>query len=221
VATERRSPARRRVQALGLWALLSMLASDLARPAAYAQAARTQPPTAPHAPTQPVPAQASRTQPVPAQASRAQPVPAQASRAQPVQGQPVQGQPVQGQPVQGQAETRRERIYLSQLALLVEGSRRLVAFGEGHVDDRDLLKFAHPLAERYVEMANHMLPPPKVVVAHPHLMLVVENLERAVDAAASGDAATYQKRMRIARDELANLEAVLKQLKLRLPELSR
>jgi len=83
------------------------------------------------------------------------------------------------------------------------------------------LRFAHPLAERYVELSGRMLPSAKVVVAHPHLILVVENVERALDASAAGDTVTYQKRMRIARDELANLEAVLKQLKLRVPELSR
>jgi len=120
-----------------------------------------------------------------------------------------------------EAEQRKDRIYLSELALLVEGARRLIAFAEQNLDERELTRFAHPLAERYVELSGHMLPSAKVVVAHPHLILVVENLERALDANAAGDAVTYQKRIRIARDELANLEAVLKQLKLRLPELAR
>lgn len=120
-----------------------------------------------------------------------------------------------------QSETKRDRNYLAELALLLEGARRLIAFCEGNLDDRELAKFAQPLAERYVEMANHMLPSAKLVVAHPHLLLVVENLERAIDAAAAADGAMYQKRMRIARDELANLEAVIKQLKLRLPESPR
>jgi hypothetical protein len=120
-----------------------------------------------------------------------------------------------------QAEQKRDRLYLAELSLLVEGSRRLIAFAEQNLDERELTRFAHPLAERYVELAGHMLPSAKVVVAHPHLILVVENLERALDAASAGDAVTYQKRSRIARDELANLEAVLKQLKLRLPELPR
>jgi hypothetical protein len=104
---------------------------------------------------------------------------------------------------------------------LVDGARRLIAFSENNLDDRELLKFAHPLAERYVEMAGHMLPPPRSAVVHPHLLLVVENLERALDSAVAADTAGYQKRIRIARDELANLEAVLKQLKLRLPESPR
>ncbi|MDB4976643.1 MAG: uncharacterized protein JWN48_4984 [Myxococcaceae bacterium] len=118
-------------------------------------------------------------------------------------------------------EARRDRVYLTQLGLLADGARRLIAFAESNIDDRELIKFARPLAERYVEMAGHMLPPGKTAVVHPHLLLVVENLERALDSAAAADMAAYQKRMRIARDELANLEAVLKQLKLRLPEPAR
>jgi hypothetical protein len=115
------------------------------------------------------------------------------------------------------AESKRDRVYLTQLALLVDGARRLSTYGESNLDDRDLLKFAGPLAERFVEMAGHMLPSPKLAVAHPHLLLVVENLERALDLAAAGDMGGYQKRSRIARDELANLDAVLKQLKQQRP----
>ena len=123
--------------------------------------------------------------------------------------------------VAAQAEARRDRVYLAELALLVDATRRLIAFSESNIDDRELIKFAHPLAKSYVELASHMLPPPKSAVVHPHLLLVVENLERALDSALANDLVAYQKRIRIARDELANLEAVLKQLKLRLPELGR
>lgn len=112
----------------------------------------------------------------------------------------------------------RERMYMTELALVIDGARRLVSYCDAHADERELAKFARPLAERYVELANRMLPSAKLVVAHPHMLLVVENLERALDAAAAGDGHAYQKRLRIARDELANLEAVLKQLKLRVQE---
>lgn len=114
--------------------------------------------------------------------------------------------------------TARERSYMSELALVIDGARRLVTFCEQHGQEKDLARFARPLAERYVELANHMLPSAKLAVAHPHLLLVVENLDRALDSGAAGDAVTQQKRLRIARDELANLEAVLKQLKLRVTE---
>lgn len=117
--------------------------------------------------------------------------------------------------------TTRERSYMSELSLVIDGARRLASFCEQHAEEKDLARWARPLAERYVELANHMLPSAKLAVAHPHLLLVVENLDRALDSAAAGDAATYQKRLRIARDELANLEAVLKQLKLRVQEPAR
>jgi hypothetical protein len=120
-----------------------------------------------------------------------------------------------------QDETRKDRVYLSELSLLIEGSRRLLSFCATHADDPELAKFAYPLAERYVEMANRMLPTQKVAVVHPHLLLVVENLERALDSAAVTNTLLYQKRVRTAREELSNVDAVLKQLKLRLPELPR
>jgi hypothetical protein len=124
-------------------------------------------------------------------------------------------------PVRGSAaetDVPREQLYLTEVGLVVEGARRLLAYCDQRAGDADFAKFAQPLAERYVELASRMLPSPKATVVHPHLLLVVENLERALDAAASADAATYQKRIRVTRDELSNLEAVLKQLKLRLPE---
>ncbi|MET0283995.1 MAG: hypothetical protein ABW352_05980 [Polyangiales bacterium] len=139
----------------------------------------------------------------------------------------------QAQPADGAARRRdagvavstepstRERTYMSQMSLVIDGARRLITFCEQHGDDKDLARFARPLAERHVELANRMLPSSRLAVAHPHMLLVVENIDRALDSAAAGDAATYQKRLRIARDELANLEAVLKQLKLRVQEPAR
>jgi hypothetical protein len=114
--------------------------------------------------------------------------------------------------------SNRERTYMTELSLVIDGARRLISFCEQHAEEKELARFARPLAERYVDLANRMLPSAKLAVAHPHLLLVIENLDRALDSAAAGDAATYQKRLRIARDELANLEAVLKQLKLRVQE---
>lgn len=125
------------------------------------------------------------------------------------------------EPAAAEGETPRDRSYLVQLALLVDGARRLIAFCEGHPENAELARFAYPLSERYVEMAGRMVPAQKLAVVHPHLLLVVENLERALDSAAAANPTSYQKRMRIAREELANLEAMLKQLKLRLPEWPR
>jgi hypothetical protein len=118
-------------------------------------------------------------------------------------------------------EVRRDRSYMIQLGLTLEGVRRLMLWVESHPNDPDLARFAYPLAERYVEMAGHMTPSKKLSTAHPHLLLVVENVERALDAAGRSDMAVFRQRMRTVREELAILDGVLKQLKLKLPELLR
>jgi hypothetical protein len=70
-------------------------------------------------------------------------------------------------------------------------------------------------------VAGHLTPSKRLSTAHPHLLLVVENVERALDAAGRNDMASFRQRMRTVREELAILDNVLKQLKLKLPELLR
>jgi hypothetical protein len=120
-----------------------------------------------------------------------------------------------------EADQRRARIYLAQLAMVLEGSRRLLLWSETYVGEAEFARFAHPLAENYVDLAGRLIPPEKLVMAHPHMLLVVENVERALDAAGSGDTPAFRQRARIVREELVTLEGVLKQLKVRMPELSR
>ncbi len=119
-------------------------------------------------------------------------------------------------------DQRRGRIYLAQLAMVLEGARRLLLWTETYIGDPEFARFGHRMAEGYVDMAGRLVPPEKKLVnAHPHLLMVVENVERALDAAARGDTSAFRQRARIVREELLTLESVLKQLKLRLPELSR
>jgi hypothetical protein len=120
-----------------------------------------------------------------------------------------------------QADNRRDRVYLAELALTLEGARRVMLWVETHPGDPDFARFAYPLAERYVEMAGHLTPSTRLVPAHPHLLLVVENVERAVEAASLGDMTVFRKHARTVREELSILDNVLKQLKFKLPELSR
>lgn len=123
--------------------------------------------------------------------------------------------------VQAEVDVRRDRVYLAELAMVLEGARRLLLWTETYVGESEFARFSHPMAERYVDLAGRMIPPKKLVIAHPHLLLIVENVERALDAAAAGDLTSFRQRARIVREELATLESVLRQLKVRLPELLR
>jgi hypothetical protein len=116
---------------------------------------------------------------------------------------------------------RRERIYLAELAMSLESARRFVLWVEAYGADGELARFAYPLAERLVESASHLTPPARWVPAHPHVLLITENVERALDAAAAADLASFRHHARIVREELSILDGLFKQLKLKLPELGR
>jgi hypothetical protein len=137
---------------------------------------------------------------------------------------PVRGQEPRGHEQRTQEQEKlekRDRVYLVDVALTLEGARRLMLWVETHFGETDFAHFAYPLAQRYVEMAGHLTPSQKLVPAHPHLLLVVENVERAVDAAASNQVEVFRKRARTVREELVIFDGVLKQLKFKLPELAR
>jgi len=120
-----------------------------------------------------------------------------------------------------ESPTRRDRLYLTQLSFVLEGARRVLLFGEAHAADAELARFVYSLSEHYVEMAGRMTPGERLKIVHPHLLLVVENVERAFDASAHGDQHAFRQHVRTIREELATLEAVLKHLKVRLPETIR
>ncbi len=114
--------------------------------------------------------------------------------------------------------SRRDRSYLAQLTFVLEGARRVLLFGEAHVADPEMSRFVYPISEHYVELAGKMTPSERLRIVHPHLLIVVENVERAFDAASHGDLHAFRQHVRTIREELATLDAVLKHLKVRLPE---
>lgn len=59
--------------------------------------------------------------------------------------------------------------------------------------------------------------PKEVVLAHPHLLLMLEHYERAAAAAAEGDPPRYYELSRSAQDEEQLFRGVLKQLGWSLP----
>jgi hypothetical protein len=127
----------------------------------------------------------------------------------------------QAAPPAAEVSGRRERIYLAELALSLETARRFVLWVEAYGADVELARFTYPLAERLVESASHLTPPPKWQPAHPHVLLITENVERALDAGAAGDLSAFRHHTRIVREELTILDGLFKQLKLKLPELGR
>ncbi|MBX3129249.1 MAG: hypothetical protein KF718_21200 [Polyangiaceae bacterium] len=109
--------------------------------------------------------------------------------------------------------------YLDRAALLVHQATRDADYLRARLSDRELARVIHTLAKARVEAASAMIVPKEVAQAHPHLLLMLENYERAAEAAEKGQTQRFLIYQQRARDETRILRGVLKQLGWPLPEL--
>ncbi|HYP75498.1 MAG TPA: hypothetical protein VER12_06080 [Polyangiaceae bacterium] len=108
--------------------------------------------------------------------------------------------------------------YLNSAALLLVQGSKEGDYLRAHIGDKELAELIHKLANARLDAAKGMLVPKEVVQAHPHLLLVLENYERAADAATRGEAQKFLVYQQRARDEDRTFRGVLKQFGYALPE---
>jgi len=108
--------------------------------------------------------------------------------------------------------------YLNSAAFLLSQSAKEGDYLRAHIGDKELSDLIHKLASARLEAAKGMLVPKEVVQAHPHLLLVLENYERAADAATRGESQKFLVYQQRARDEERTFRGVLKQFGYALPE---
>ena len=108
--------------------------------------------------------------------------------------------------------------YLNRAAMLVLQASRESEYLRGRVSDKDLAELVHAVAVARLEAASRMNVPKEVVLAHPHLLLTLENYERSADAAVEGHNERFLIYQQRARDEEVILRGVLKQLGFALPD---
>lgn len=108
--------------------------------------------------------------------------------------------------------------YLNRAAMLVIQASRESEYLRGRVTDRDLAELVHQVAAARLEAASRMNVPKEVVMAHPHLLLTLENYERSSAAAVEGQNERFLIYQQRARDEEGILRGVLKQLGWALPD---
>jgi hypothetical protein len=107
--------------------------------------------------------------------------------------------------------------YLNRAALLIAQGRREGDFLRAHFADKELAHTVHRMATARVEAAGTMMVPKEVVQAHPHLLLIFENYERAADACENSQVERFMVLLQRALDEERTFRAVLKQLGWDLP----
>ena len=107
--------------------------------------------------------------------------------------------------------------YLNRAALLLNQAGADADYLRARITDRELARVIHKLAAARIDAASAMEVPKEVAQAHPHLLLVLENYERAADAAREGQTQRFVIYQQRARDEERTLRGVLKQLGWSLP----
>ena len=108
--------------------------------------------------------------------------------------------------------------YLNSAALLLAQGSSEGDYLRARVNDKELAELIHKLADARLQAAKGMLVPKEVVQAHPHLLLVLENYERAADSATRGQAEKFLVYQQRARDEDRTFRGVLRQFGYALPE---
>jgi hypothetical protein len=108
--------------------------------------------------------------------------------------------------------------YLNSASLLLAQASSEGDYLRARINDKELAELIHKLAEARLEAAKDILVPKEVVQAHPHLLLVLENYERAADAATRGEGEKFLVYQQHARDEDRTFRGVLKQFGYSLPE---
>ncbi|MGC4069584.1 MAG: hypothetical protein QM784_33995 [Polyangiaceae bacterium] len=108
--------------------------------------------------------------------------------------------------------------YLDRAALLVNEAHRSGAFLRQRPSDRELARVVQKTAEARLEAAQTMIVPKEVVLAHPHVLIVLEHHERAAAAAADGDLQRCLMHELKADEEERVLRSVLEQLGWPLPK---
>ena len=91
--------------------------------------------------------------------------------------------------------------YLDRAALMLDSARKEIATVKTRTGDKELLLVVKTMTEARLKVARKMNVPAKVVSMHPHLMLVLENYDRAIDSLISGNNKKYAECLVNASDE--------------------
>jgi len=107
--------------------------------------------------------------------------------------------------------------YLDRASLLLEETRREGDLLQPRMHDKELVMVVQALAEARVRVARKMECPEAVAKAHPHLLLVLANAERAADAAVQGNFKKFMEHLTTARNEDRTFRAILSEMGYTLP----
>ncbi len=110
--------------------------------------------------------------------------------------------------------------YLDRAALMLDEARREGDMLQPRTNDKEMVLVVRSLAEARAKVGRKMEVPAAVVRAAPHLLLVLENYERAAEAADEGNFKKFMEHLNTARDEEKTFRSLLSELGYTLPEIT-
>jgi len=108
--------------------------------------------------------------------------------------------------------------YLDRAALLIGEANHAGHLLRTHLGDKEFSHVVHDMSQARLDAASHMQVPKEVALAHPHLLMVLENYERAAEAAEHGEAQRFLLHLQKATEEERILRSVIEQLGWALPK---
>jgi hypothetical protein len=110
--------------------------------------------------------------------------------------------------------------YLDRAALMLDEARREGDMLQPRTADKEMCLVVRALAEARAKVGRKMEVPAAVVRAAPHLLLVLENYDRAAEAADEGNFKKFMEHLNTARDEEKIFRSLLAELGYTLPEIT-
>jgi hypothetical protein len=102
--------------------------------------------------------------------------------------------------------------YLDRAGLLVHTAREEIDYLQHRRTSKDLSALVHRMANARLTAAREGFVPKEVVQAHPHLLLLLEDCERAADAAELRDDNRFFVYLKRARDEEQIFRTIMRSL---------
>jgi len=109
--------------------------------------------------------------------------------------------------------------YLDRAALLLTEANHAGHLLRTRLGDKEFMHLVHEMSNARLEAATHMLVPKEVAVAHPHLLMVLENFERAADAAENHEPQSFLLHLQKATEEERILRSIVERHGWALPNL--
>jgi hypothetical protein len=111
--------------------------------------------------------------------------------------------------------------YLNTSTMLLHESSNTGRWIRSNLGDKELARNAHKMAQARLDVASKMNVPTEVREAHPHLLLSLAAMERAMQAAIDGQVSDFIRQIQTSSGEAKTFQSVLQTLGFALPNFNR